>query len=162
MKVVVDTSSFFYGFVPDRSNEYLTTKSVFSEIKGKKMMKSIEIRSDFIEIVEPTEASISLIRKKASETGDIFELSSTDIDVLALALDKKATLLTNDLAIQNVCRSIGINYDSFKGKKITTRIEWGYRCIGCGRRFTVKLKECPHCGSELRKYPVKRRKLPDP
>ncbi|MEM0127859.1 MAG: ribonuclease VapC, partial [Thermoplasmatales archaeon] len=99
---------------------------------------------------------------KASETGDIFELSSTDIDVLALALDEKATLLTNDLAVQNVCRSIGINYDSFKGKNITTGIEWGYRCVGCDRKFTTKLEQCPHCGSELKKYPVRRRKLPNP
>ncbi|MEM0127494.1 MAG: hypothetical protein QXO03_00200 [Thermoplasmatales archaeon] len=162
MKIVVDTSSFFNGFLPDGSNEYFTTRSVLEEIKGKGMRRSIEMRANFLEVVEPTEASKSLVSEKATETGDISELSSTDIDVLALAVDKNATLITNDLAIQNVCRLIGLRYDSFKSKNIKNEIEWGYRCVGCGRKFSIRVKECPYCGSEIRKYPKKKKKLSDP
>lgn len=155
MKVVVDSSSFFYGFIPDSSNDYFTTESVFREIKGRKMKESLEVRAPFLKVISPLKSNIQKIEKIAEESGDIGQLSRTDIDVLALALEISASILTNDLAIQNVCRLAGIGYESFKSKRIKNEITWKYKCEGCGRIYDKLLKECPHCGNNLRKMPVK-------
>ena len=159
MKIVVDTSSLFYGFQIDGSNEYITTDSVIQEIRGKKMKKSIEIRMELLIIFEPSKDTVKEVREIAEESGDLQQLSGTDTGLIALARDHDATLLTNDLAMQNVCKRMGIKYQSFQGKSIDTEIEWGYRCIGCKRKFDRLFKECPYCGNELKKYPKKRKTI---
>ncbi|MGC8644969.1 MAG: NOB1 family endonuclease [Thermoplasmata archaeon] len=159
MKVVVDTSSFFSGFLPDGSNDYLTAESVLREIRGRGMRESIEMRINFLTVTEPSEETRRRVRQTASRTGEETELSATDIDVVALALENEAIVLTNDLAVQNVCRLLGLKYESFKGKVIGDEIRWGYRCTGCGRRYSSNLRLCPHCGSELKRYPRRKRKI---
>lgn len=162
MKIVVDTSSLFYGFQIDGRNEYITTQSAIEEVRGKSMKRSIEIRIDLVETFDPSSSSVKEVRKTARDSGDLDQLSGTDIDLIALAKDRDAFLLTNDMAMQNVCKKMGIKYQSFGGKSIRTEIEWGYRCIGCNRKFERFLEECPHCGSELKKYPRKRKAIDGP
>jgi len=157
MKVVVDTSSFFSGFLPDGSNEYLTTESVLQEIRGRGMKKSIELRMNFLSVARPRKEYREKVLKDASKTGEERILSSTDIDVLALALENDALVLTNDLAMQNVCNLLGLRYDSFRGKEISYVIKWAYKCEGCGRRFSSYLESCPYCGNKLRRYPRKKK-----
>jgi Predicted nucleic acid-binding protein, consists of a PIN domain and a Zn-ribbon module len=161
MKIVVDASSLFYGFQVEGSNEYMITSAVLDEVKGRKMKGSLETVIELFKIIEPDKSTIEEVRNKAKETGDLDQLSVTDIELIALAKDSDATLLTNDLSIQNVCKRMKINYQSFGGKSINTEIEWGYRCIGCNRKFDRSFKECPHCGNELKKYPKKRRPIID-
>ncbi len=157
MKVVIDTSSFFYGFQPEGGNQYITTPSVLNEIRGKRMRRSVEMQTELLQVLEPGVHSVAEVTKNANFTGDIGQLSMTDIELIALALEEGAELLTNDLAIQNVCARMGIVYRSFGVKLIDTEIEWSYRCIGCKRIYDRKLESCPHCGSELRKFPKKRK-----
>lgn len=162
MKIVVDTSSFFYGFQLDGKNEYLTTYSVLDEIKGKTMKREVELRIDLLKIFEPSQSTIGNVMRTARETGDLDQLSRTDIELIALAMEKGAILLSNDLSVQNVCRKVGVKYLTFSSKQIETEIEWGYRCIGCGRKFERYQEECPHCGSELKRYPRKRKAIHGP
>ncbi|MGC8561585.1 MAG: NOB1 family endonuclease [Thermoplasmata archaeon] len=159
MKIVVDTSSLFYGFQIDGSNEFITTPSVIEEVRGRKMKKSVVMSIELLKIMEPSAIGMEDVERVARSTGDLDQLSRTDIELIALAKETEARLLTNDLAIQNVCRRMGIAYQSFKGKSINTEIEWGYRCIGCGRKFDRFYKECPYCGNELKKYPKKRKAI---
>ena len=159
MRIVVDTSSLFYGFQIDGRNEFITTPSVIEEVRGKKMRRNIEMEIDLLKIMEPTGRSVEDVERTARSTGDIDQLSHTDIELIALANETCSHLMTNDLSMQNVCRSLGIPYESFKGKSIDTEIEWGYRCIGCKRKFDRFYDECPYCGSELRKYPKKRKTI---
>ncbi|MEM0134018.1 MAG: hypothetical protein QXU18_02155 [Thermoplasmatales archaeon] len=159
MKIVVDTSSLFYGFQIDGSNEFLTTQSVIDEIRGKRMKKSILMNIDLLKIMEPTKSGIEKVDRVARSTGDIDQLSRTDVELIALASETEAHILTNDLAIQNVCRKMGIKYQSFGGKAIDTEIEWEYRCVGCHKKFDRFLEECPHCGNELKRFPKRRKPI---
>jgi UPF0271 protein len=162
LKIVVDTSSFFYGFQMDGRNEYFTTYSVLDEVRGKTMKRELELRMDLFKLFEPSQSSIEKVRNVARETGDLDQLSVTDIELIALAVDKGAFLLSNDLAIQNVCMKVGVKYLTFSGKQIKTEIEWAYRCIGCGREFEKYHDDCPYCGSELKRYPKRRRAIRGP
>lgn len=155
MRVVVDSSSFFYGFIPDSSNDYYTTESVLNEIRGKRMRKSIEATEPFLKIINPDKSAIQKIANIAKKSGDLEQLSVTDVEVIALALKISAKVLTNDLAIQNVCRLAGIAYESFNSKSIKNEIMWKYRCEGCRRIYDKFLEECPHCGNKLKKIPIK-------
>ncbi len=159
MKIVVDSSSFFYGFQLEGGNEYFTTESVLEEIRGRGMRKSIENMMPFLNVSVPSQSSVMKVRRVAKDTGDLDQLSHTDLELIALAEVENATILTNDLAIQNVCRKIGVSYQSFGGKEIKEEIEWKYRCKGCGRVFDKKMAECPYCGSELRKFPRRRKTI---
>lgn len=162
MKIVVDSSPVFSGFQIDGSMEYFTTPSVLKEIRGRRMKIDLNLRIDLIRVQNASSSSIDMVKSKSGETGDLYQLSETDIELVALALDKGAKLLTNDLAIQNVCRKVGVDYESFGSKEIDTEIKWGYRCIGCRRKFVKQLSECPYCGNELKRYPVKRKSITEP
>jgi UPF0271 protein len=157
MRVVIDTSAFFYGFRPEGSNEYFTTESVLDEIRGRRMREGIENFINLVTVMKPSERSISDVMRKAAETGDSYQLSRTDVELIALALESGATLLTNDLSVQNVCRRIGVEYQSFMGKSIKYDIVWKYRCPACGRRYDRKMEDCPHCGNKLKRYPVRKK-----
>ncbi len=159
MRIVVDSSSLFYGFQIDGGNEYITTTSALEEVRGKRMKKSIEMRIELLKTFDPADNTVREVKRVARQTGDADQLSDTDIGLIALSKDTESTLLTNDLAIQNVCKRIGVRYQSFGGKSISTEIEWGYRCIGCRRTFDRLLKECPYCGNEMKRYPKKRRPI---
>ncbi|MGC8547097.1 MAG: NOB1 family endonuclease [Thermoplasmata archaeon] len=152
---MVDSSSFFSGFLPDANNDYFTTESVIEEIRGKRMKSEIEMRSTFLHIMEPNPDNILMVKNMAKKTGDIEQLSETDVEVIALASQISASILTNDLAIQNVCREMKIDYESYKSKKIKNEIIWKYKCGGCGKVYDKNYKECPHCGNNLKKFPVK-------
>ena len=159
MKIAVDTSSLFYGFQFDGRNEYITTSAVLEEVRNRQMKKSIDIRFELLKIFEPSPSDIEVVKRSAKQSGDLDQLSETDIGLIALAREQDALLLTNDLAIQNVCIRLDVRYQSFGGKSINTEIEWGYRCIGCHRRFDKLLDECPYCGNEMKRYPKKRRPI---
>ncbi len=159
MKIVVDTSSLFYGFQFDGMNEYITTSKAMEEVRNRQMKKSISMRLELVRILEPSSSYIEMVKQLAKRTGDLDQLSSTDIEIVALAKEQDALLLTNDLAIQNVCKRMDVKYQAFGGKSIDTEIEWGYRCIGCHRRFDKLFDACPYCGNELKKYPKKRKPI---
>ncbi len=127
------------------------TPAVLEEVKGKKptlqLMSMIETR---VEIRQASDGGIAEVRKKAKITGDIKRLSPADIGVLALALDLKATVITDDYSIQNVANEMGLEYRGLSFPDIRQKIEWGYRCVGCGKRFQEPTDECPICGSKIR------------
>jgi rRNA maturation endonuclease Nob1 len=93
------------------------------------------------------------------ETGDLDGLSETDLLLLALVIDIKGHLYTDDYRIQNVCSSAGIKWSPVETVGISETWSWELKCGGCGRvtsgrgrtRFARESPgECEDCGSELR------------
>jgi UPF0271 protein len=70
--------------------------------------------------------------------------------VLALAVELKAVLMTDDYSIQNLARAMGIEYRAVGMKGIKELVQWKYRCTGCRREWDVNHPDCPVCGSALR------------
>ncbi|MDH7508899.1 MAG: nucleic acid-binding protein [Methanomassiliicoccales archaeon] len=149
MKYVVDTSAFFAMEDLPQDAEILVPPGVLSELKKYK-----DRRLDYwefkIKITHPSTTSLEAVRLAAQKTGDTHKLSDTDIEVLALAFDLKATILTEDYSIQNVARTMGIDYINIVTRGIKEIFSWEMRCLGCGRAFDKEIKECPVCGSPLK------------
>ncbi|NLI74385.1 MAG: nucleic acid-binding protein, partial [Euryarchaeota archaeon] len=86
----------------------------------------------------------------ASKTGDDARLSPVDMEILAIAIDVKGMILTDDYSIQNLAKVLGLEYKSIGTKGIKEIFTWKYRCRGCGRIFNENMDDCPICGSALR------------
>ncbi|MFQ6106341.1 MAG: NOB1 family endonuclease [Thermoplasmata archaeon] len=152
MKAVLDSSALLVGKYPD-ANEMLTTPEVVRELKRKGMSPELESFVDIkVRIASPSEEALRKVREASAESGDQERLSDTDKMLLALALDEKATLFTDDYSIQNLAKVLGLEYEGVMFPEITRKVSWRYRCQGCGKRFEDYSKTCPICGSDIRTY----------
>ena len=89
----------------------------------------------------------------ASMTGDLPGLSPVDLEILALAISTGEKLFTDDYSLQNVCRSLGHDFESVSNKKSTQQWGWQLRCIGCKATKKVESQteqECEICGSPMK------------
>ena len=121
------------------------------EVSRGKQSRDLDLLSEIsIKIVEPSSNNVERVREAAEKTGDIGRVSSTDMDILALALDIKGIILTDDYSVQNLAKHLGIDYRSGVEKGIKKEYEWHWRCRGCGRYFDEEKVDCPICGSDLR------------
>ena len=89
----------------------------------------------------------------ASKTGDLPRLSPVDLEVLALAISTGEKLFTDDYSLQNVCRSLGHQFEAVSNRKSTQQWGWQLKCIGC--KTTKKVdsqteQECDICGSPMK------------
>ncbi len=148
---VLDASAFIYGMFPD--GELVTPPKVYEEVKDEASRLKLEMLSQ-LRVKEPEPRYVDEIRKAAQETGDSVRLSPSDTDLLALAIEeqtagKDVALLTDDYAVQNVARNVGITVLPLHQKRIKYKIVWEKRCMGCNRTY----KEgdvCEVCGSPLK------------
>ncbi|RLF45039.1 MAG: hypothetical protein DRN29_07415 [Thermoplasmata archaeon] len=149
--LVLDTSAILSGKF--FGSNIATSPKVIEEIKPKghswrllEYMKSVGM-----EIVEPPEEAIKIVERAAEKTGDLANLSQTDIEVLALAYYLKATLLTDDYSMQNVARELSIKYKSIIEEGIKEKFYWIFKCKSCGKVFEKFHKICPICGGKIKR-----------
>jgi UPF0271 protein len=148
---VLDASAFIYGMFPE--GELVTPPKVYAEVKDEASALKLELLAG-LSVREPGAGWVGEIKKEAKETGDIMRLSPSDIDLLALAAEVRASgksvaILTDDYAVQNVARKIGLEIVPLHQKGIKYKIVWEKRCMGCNRTY----KEgdvCEVCGSPLK------------
>lgn len=141
---VLDTSAILAGVKPE-PGDVAIPPSVLNEIHGEYPELAL------YPVLHPSPESVEKVREASRKTGDYEVMSSTDIDVLALALDLGATVITDDYAIQNVARYLGIKYETGEMQGIREMRRWKWRCESCGRYFRRYYEECPVCGGKLRR-----------
>lgn len=130
----------------------ITVPSVVDELKdenARTIMELMNVR------VEPALGEFRKeVRAKAGMTRDSEELSGTDIDVLAKALEysgrEETILVTDDFAVQNTAIHLGIKVMPAGQRVIKDVLLWERLCIGCRRRFPVG-DVCPVCGSPMKR-----------
>jgi UPF0271 protein len=152
---VLDTSAFIYEMRPEGDLE--TVPAVYAEVKDDRSRLKLELMEG-LRVIEPGEQYVGRASAAARETGDDRRLSRADGDLIALALEEKdagkdVVILSDDYAVQNVARRLGIPFQSLRQKKSRFEIVWEKRCTGCGRRYAAG-EVCEVCGSPLR--PAKR------
>jgi UPF0271 protein len=163
---VLDTSAFIYGIAP--GGEMETVPAVFAEVKDDRSRLKLEFMEG-LKVIEPDARYVRLVSEAAHETGDDLRISKADGDLLALALQEKeegkdTALMTDDYAVQNIARRLGIRAVALRQKKTRCSVVWDKRCTGCGRvcaeAEVCQGEVCPVCGSPLRlkKRPVTRGK----
>nr|WP_321496885.1 NOB1 family endonuclease [uncultured Methanolobus sp.] len=131
----------------------ITIPSVVNELKSSEAVMRFDLAQESGARVEmPEDAFREKVLQIATETKDSEELSSTDLDILAKALEYKgnSVLLTDDYAVQNVAKVLGLEVKPVAQKKIKDVLVWQKQCTGCRRKFDSG-DVCPVCGSPLKK-----------
>ncbi len=141
---VLDSSAIISG-VSVPVSDAVITPGVYEEVK----LKSSHMLAYAVEV--PAPEFVERVVEAAKRTGDYAVLSDTDIEVLALALQKNAVLVTDDYAMQNVADFLKIPYDSAQMRGIKEQRRWKWRCESCGRYYRKRYDECPVCGGRLRR-----------
>ena len=154
---ILDASAFYAG-LPFRSlDKFVTSSEVFDEIKHiKKDHSAIDVlfQTNRLKIMQASDQVRRQIILKSKETGDYQQLSNEDISVLALCLENDGELVTDDFAISNVAKNIGIEVIPLMTNGITYVGKWIYYCAECNHNFKG-IAECPICGNLLKKKLVK-------
>jgi UPF0271 protein len=158
-RYALDAGAFYTGILfLSSACSYYTTPAVFDEVKHiKKSHGAIEalLESNTLRVVNSDRKSIEKVVAAAKRTGDYTKLSQADISIIALALQLKIALMTNDYAVANVASTLKIPVKSTAGKGIKETRKWIAYCSACGRAFGPDAKECRLCGNRLRrKYKV--------
>ena len=155
---VLDATAFYAG-IPFASNDsFMTTSIVYEEIQHIKTKQgALEMlqQTNRLQIRDPMEESIISVTDASIKTGDNSTISKQDITIIALALENKIELITDDFAVTNVARQLKIKTSSLMTDGVKTVGKWISYCSICGKEFS-KLKECPICGSRLNRKLIKK------
>ncbi len=146
--------------------QFLTTSTIINEIKNRPSIQRIEslISLDRLVIEDVDEIWIQEVRSAATETGDIAVLSSPDIDLLALAVQKyrsnvEVTVVSTDMAVLNTAHFIGLEILNPRGN-MKHDIRWILKCPACGNSSAnIDVVECIVCGTEMKRRPASRRRI---
>ena len=153
MKLVLDASAVLSGMPLPSEGDLLLPPLVEKELGHAWARRKLEYLKEVrLAVQEPSRAAMEAIKAKCRATGDDARLSAADIQVLALASETSATILTDDYSIQNTASNLGIPYRPVSQKGIGAVFVWSYRCTGCRKVFDKNLPECPICGAKLKSF----------
>ncbi len=154
---VIDAAIFIQG----ADIEGVTTPRVVEEVKDPESRLFLEglISAGKVRVLVPSRESIEAVKDAARRTGELSELSEADLEILALAYELNGILFTDDYNLQNIAKTLGIEFRTLK-RGIKRVIRWNYVCIGCGKKFEEMPPEgiCPDCGSPVRLIPRKKKR----
>ena len=155
---VLDATAFYAGMPFVSNDPFMTTSAVYEEIQHiKKKQGVLEMlqQTNRLQIRDPSEEFISVVRDTADKTGDSVTISKQDVTIIALALENNIELITDDFAVTNVAKQLKIKTSSLMTKGISIVGKWISYCSMCGKEFS-KQKECSICGSKLNRKLIKK------
>jgi UPF0271 protein len=151
----LDAGAFYTGLVfLSSAYQYWTTQAIFDEVKHiKRSHGAIEalLESNTLHVRNSDRKNIDKVVAAARRTGDYQKLSEADISIIALALQLKIVLVTNDYAVANVATTLKIPVKSVASKGVMHTRRWIAYCSACGKAFGPNAKECRLCGNRLRR-----------
>ena len=155
MRFVLDTSAIIYLQDFRRFDEIFVPTLVVEEVRD--IISKIKLGALNLKTLEPDEKFLEEVKNIAKKTGDLEKLSKADIQVLALAKELKANIVSDDYNIQNVAKRLGIKFIPVFSKGIKKIFYWKKFCSNCKKYFNPDLKECPVCGAKLKRLAKSRR-----
>jgi len=154
---ILDASAFYAGVPFRSSNDYYTTSLVYDEIRHiKKNHGALEIllETNRLKIRESDKESTEVAIKAAKDTGDFQQLSKQDISIIALCIEMNGEIISDDFAISNVAKNLGLKISPIMTQGIKDVGKWIHYCPGCRTNHTNG-KECPACGTPLKRKLLK-------
>lgn len=154
---VYDASAFYAGIPFSSPHKGCTTPLVFDEIKHIKQSHGVLdtlLDAGRLQIIEPDSEKIYAVIERSKKTGDYQKLSKADVSAVALALQLKAELITDDFAVSNLAKNLGLDVSPIMTKGIKVVGSWIYYCPACKKEFSV-LDTCPICANKLRRKLLK-------
>lgn len=161
---VLDASAFYAGIPFASSEKCYTTSAIFNEIKHiKKNYEAVNalLETKKLDIIDPEIKYTEQVLLKAKDTGDFQNISKEDISVIALCLQLKAELVTDDFAVSNTAKHLKLTVIPVMTEGITRVVDWIYFCPACHKTFS-QISECPLCGNKLRRKLGKRKSSANP
>ncbi len=155
---VPDTSAILTGKIDILSMKCIVPSGVIKEIRKGKMGRLMDHEMCVIQITDPKNKFLDVVRSAARETGDLPYLSQTDMDIIAVALEIGGIIISDDYSLQNVSSKLKIEFQGCGLECIKSRISWGYVCKGCGAKYEEKLESCRICGHKITRYPLNEEK----
>ena len=155
---VLDATAFYVGIPFSSNDSFMTTSAVYQEIqhiKTKQGILDMLQQTNRLQVRDPEKDTITIVNDIAEKTGDSQIISEQDVSIIALALENKIDLITDDFAVTNVANQLGIKTSSLMTQGIKVVGKWISYCSVCGKEFS-KGKECPICGSKLNRKLVKK------
>lgn len=160
MKVyILDTSALIHGFYPQIvKGEHYITPNVISELSKSKLRDFIDLCLLLGKLIlrSPKNEYIELIKQKANVSGDLWDLSETDLSIMALALElkeegKDPIIVSDDYSLQNLCSLLSLKFKPMMTKGIKKRYFWIIYCPACGATYCSSDKFCKICGHSLKR-----------
>ena len=161
---ILDASAFYAGVPFRSSDDCYTTSSVYDEIKHiKKNHDALGtlLETNRLKIREPDKDSIIAAIKASKDTGDFPQLSKQDISIIALCIEMNGEIISDDFAIANVAKNLCLKISPIMTQGIEDVGRWIHYCPGCRTNHT-KGKECPMCGTLLKRKLLKGESLSVP
>ncbi|HVX03065.1 MAG TPA: NOB1 family endonuclease [Nitrososphaera sp.] len=158
-ELALDASAFYSGIAfLSGAAKCVTTSAVFEEIKHVKAAAlDALVQAGYLRVIDPDSKSIDMVFAAAKRTGDSARLSPADVSILALALERKAVLASDDYAVANVAATLRVKVAPSSGKGIRETRRYIAYCSACGKAFAPEKQECPLCGNRLkRRYKKKK------
>jgi len=150
---VLDSSAFINEYHTDEP--MATVPMVREELEDESAYRFDAMEGSGMYLHIPDEETVESIERAADETGDLAELSRTDVRLIAAAFELDGRLVTDDYAMQNVAEKLDVPVEVIAREGITEQRAWTFQCQGCGREFEEEHDRCPVCGSGLsRKNPA--------
>jgi UPF0271 protein len=150
---ILDSSAFI--------NEYHTDEQIASiplvreELEDESAYRFDALEGSGMHMHIPEPETVERVERAADETGDLAELSRTDVRLIAAAFELDGRLVTDDYAMQNVAEKLSVSVEVIAQEGIDEQRDWRFQCQGCGREFDENHDRCPICGSDLsRKNPA--------
>jgi UPF0271 protein len=154
---ILDASAFYAGVPFGSANDCYTTSLVYEEIKHiKKNQDALGtlLETNRLKIMDPDKESTNAAIASAKETGDFPQLSKQDISIIALCISLKGEIISDDFAITNVAKNIGLKISPIMTNSFQDVGKWVHYCPGCRTNHTMG-KECPMCATPLKRKLLK-------
>lgn len=151
--MILDASAFYAGVPFGSPDSYYTTQAVYEEvehIKGRQNAVRALVDAGKLTVMSPDPIRMKSAREAARETGDLPDLSVEDLSVLALAIQTGHPIITDDYAVSNVAKMLGMAVFPVMTRGIRTVGTWAYRCPACNKPRRPAAS-CPVCGATLRR-----------
>lgn len=158
--MVLDTGALlakYYRFIPRVGVDMYTTPSAVCEVKDPENRAALVEAVDlgFVKIIAPSQPHVSVIMQAAVKIGSIHKLSSTDLDVAALAVQLRGSysevvVVTDDYELENLLLYLGVSFKPLRTPGIRELRVFAALCPVCGYVPGKPGEEtCPFCGISI-------------
>lgn len=154
---ILDASAFYAGVPFRSSSDCYTTSLVYDEIKHIKKNQDVLgtlLETNRLKIREPDGDATKAAISAAKDTGDYPQLSKQDLSIIALCIELEGEIISDDFAISNVAKNIGLKISPIMTQGIRDVGRWVHYCPGCKTSHKTG-KECPMCATPLKRKLLK-------
>jgi len=154
---VLDASAFYAGVPFASSGTAHTTGLVHGEvghIKSSHGAIDALIDAGRLVVADPSAASLESARAAARSAGESGALSRADVSVIALCAELRGELVTDDYAVSNVAKRMGLRVVPVMTRGTRAPRRWSRRCAACSRDMGREAS-CPVCGAAASRRPAR-------